>query len=420
LDDIAAVAESVAFGWLDMQPARGEVVQLASPSLEARHNVSGLNTHFNAAPLSFAEYIEHSRKVIAQVRAGSAFPGLDKIIDGNSPFELKPANGYPEGKEKTYRRGVLLTHGLSDSPYFMRHLAAIFQANGFFVRVLLLPGHGTQPGDLLDVSWQEWVKTVEYGVDQLAVDVDEVYLGGFSAGGALSVYQSLRDQRVRGLFLFAPALSVSPKAAVANFHKAYSWLAPSAKWLSIKPDTDIYKYESFPKNAAAQMHALTRVVKKQLAKYKVEIPVFAVVSQDDATVNTAATIEFMANSVNSANKLVYYFSEEEKIPPGFDQSKIEYVNSVLSEKRISSSAHTAIVMPPDDEYYGEQGAYCNCLHYYPNDMAKYQACIERLEIVMQGEITEKNLKQGTLRRLMYNPHFENLKIAMKQFIDKLP
>jgi hypothetical protein len=190
--------------------------------------------------------------------------------------------------------------------------------------------------------------------------------------------------------------------------------------LNIHSDNDFYKYESFPKNAAAQMYALTRVIKKQLAKTEVNIPVFAAVSQDDATVNTATTIEFMQHARNASNKLVYYYSDPDKIPAGFEKDKIEYVNSVLSRQRISSSAHTAIVVPGEDEYYGEQGEYCNCLHYYPHDMAKYQDCINQVESVMQGEVTAKNLKQGTLRRLMYNPHFSTLKIAMQAFIDKLP
>jgi esterase/lipase len=403
-----------------MQPAKGEAKQLFSPALADRHFPSGLNSRFDTTPTTFAGYIEHSRKIIAKARASTEIAHLDKIVDGNAPFELKPAAGFPKGKVKTYRRGILLTHGLSDSPYSMRHLASFFQEQGFRVMVLLLPGHGTRPGDLLEVSWKEWVRTLEYGIGQLAAEVEELYLGGYSAGGALSVYQSLRDQRVRGLFLFAPALKISPKAVFANFHKAYSWLAASAKWLNIKPDTDIYKYESFPKNAAAQMHALTRVVNRQLGKNKLQIPIFAVASQDDATVDTASTIKFMAGSVHPASKLVYYFSDPEKIPAGIEKDKIECVNSELSELKITSSAHTAIVMPREDEYYGERGVYCNCLHYYPREMAKYQSCIDHAVSVIQGEITEKNLKQGTLRRLMYNPHFATLKISMQQFIEKLP
>ena len=403
-----------------MQPATGEADYEIPPSLDARHFPSGLNSHFIGTQATFAEYIEQCRHVITQVRAGRGEAVPDKVVDGNAPFELKPVEGYPAGKEKTYRRGILLTHGLSDSPYFMRHLAAFFQENGFRVMVLLLPGHGTQPGDLLKVRWQEWAKTVEFGVTQLANEVDEVYLGGFSAGGALSVYQSLRDSRVRGLFLFAPALKISHKAAFANFHKTYSWLTPKAKWVSINPDKDVYKYESFPKNAAAQMHALTRVVRKELAKHKLQIPIFTAVSQDDVTIDTGAVIELMSRADHAANKLVYYFSEPEIKPTRLEKDKIELINSVIAEKKISSSAHTAIVVPREDEYYGEQGMYRNCLHYYPNDMEKYKACIDRADSVLLGEITDKNLRQGTLRRLMYNPQFDTLKAAMKQFIAKLP
>lgn len=403
-----------------MQTLKGDAAVVPPPTLSSRHYPSGLNSRFIGNTIPFTEYIQHYRQLIAQVRADKGAPHLDKIIDGNSPFELRPSAGFAPGKQKTYRRGILLTHGLSDSPYFMRHLAAFFQANGFLVMVVLLPGHGTQPGDLLEVSWQEWASTVDYGVNQLSKEVDEVYLGGFSAGGALSLYQSLHDQRVRGLFLFAPAISVSPKAALANFHNIYSWFAPSAKWLNLHHDIDLYKYESFPKNAAAQMYALTRVIQKQLAKKEVKIPIFVAVSQDDATVNTAATTQLMLHARNASNKLVYYYSDPKKIPTGFEKDKVDYVNSVLPKQRISSSAHTAIVIPGEDEYYGEQGEYNNCLHYYPHDMEKYQACIDQVESVIQGEITKQNLKQGTLRRLMYNPHFSTLKIAMQEFIDKLP
>ena len=71
-------------------------------------------------------------------------------------------------------------------------------------------------------------------------------------------------------------------------------------------------------------------------------------------------------------------------------------------------------------YYGAAGDYSNSIHYYPDDMEKYHACNNNHGVVLQGEITEANLEAGTLRRLMYNPNFEALKISMKRFIDNLP
>ncbi len=392
--------------------------------LEKRHQPSGSNSRFfghlfaNGTRLAFADYVSRTRDMLYRAHAGHA--DQEKIVNGNAPFELKPPPGFPPGQQKTYRRGVLLTHGLTDSPYAMRHLAAFFQQNGFRVMAILLPGHGTQPGDLLDVKWQDWAKTVAYGAYKLAEEADEVYLAGYSAGAALSLYQSLRDDRVRGLFLFSPALKITRRAALAKLHKLYSWLIPAAKWVDIKPDLDIYKYESFTKNAAAQAYALTRELEVLLQSRKLDIPVFTAASADDITVKTSATLEFIAHAQHPLNKLVLYTTEPEKIPPDFPADKLELVNSVVPEQRILSSAHTAIVMPPEDSHYGAAGTYSNCVHYFPDAMEKYAVCLKFPEKDFQGEITDKNLKAGALRRLMYNPHFAALQISMQQFIDRLP
>ena len=390
-----------------------------TPLLQARHQTSGLNTRFNGAGLSFSDYVAQSRKMIALAHPGTNVTELQKIVEGNAPFHLYPSGDCPSGQNKPYRRGVLLTHGLTDSPYFMRYLASFFQENGFRVMAILLPGHGTQPGDLLDVPWQEWVKAVAYGTDQLAAEVDEVYLAGYSAGSALSIYQSLRDSRVQGLFLFSPALKISARAVWANWHKIYSWLMPSEKWVSIKPDHDIYKYESFPKNGAAQMRALTQAVRSQWQGHELKIPVFAATSQDDTTAIVAATLEFMAQAHHPSSKLVLYTADTENFPPNFPIEKLQLVNSVVSANKILSSAHTAIVLPPDDPHYGIGGDYSNCIHYYPSDMEKYNACTNRPTEALQGEITIENLKRGTVCRLMFNPNFSALKISLKQFIDNL-
>lgn len=390
------------------------------PSLEARHDSSGLNSRFNGSNLSFADYVAQSRDMIRKVRAANSVINLNKAVAGNSPFELAPAGAAAAGREKKYRRGILLTHGLSDSPYFMRHLAEFFQSQGFRVLAVLLPGHGTLPGDMLDIKWQEWLKTVAYGTDKLAAEVDVVYLGGYSAGGALSIYQSLQDKRIRGLFLFAPALDITHKAAFANWHKLLSWLFPRLKWLDIKPDKDLYKYESFANNTAAQMYALTLALHAKLRSYELNIPIFTVASEDDKTVKTSVTLEFMLGQSNPANQMIVYATDAKKHAQDYTANKVEWVNSIVSEQKILSSAHTAILIPPDDEHYGFDGEYANCIHYYPEEMEKYLACTRHPKDCWQGEVIPANLNAGTLRRLMYNPNFAELKVSLAKFIDSLP
>jgi len=399
--------------------------------LEPRHYPSGYNRSVDMGRLVFADYVADTMDMLHTFHSATGAVRVDKIVDGNAPFELKPPVACPGTNNKPYRRGVLLTHGLSDSPYFMRSLGAFFQENGFRVMAILLPGHGTQPGDLLDVVWRDWAGTVAYGVDRLAEEVEEVYLAGFSAGGTLSIYQSLLDKRVRGLFLYSPALRISSRAALARFHKIYSWMMPSGKWLELKLDHDIYKYESFPKNAAAQMYALTREVNTLLQQYNVEIPVFAAASSDDTTVSASATLEFIANARNPASKMILYTTNTEDLssifPEGkkimhelIGEAKLKLVNSVFPEQRILGFSHTSIVLPPDDHHYGVSGDYSNCVHYYPDDIEKYAACNNNPQHDLQGELTEHNLKTGIIRRLMYNPEFPRLRVSMREFIDHLP
>ncbi|ADE12686.1 conserved hypothetical protein [Sideroxydans lithotrophicus ES-1] len=376
--------------------------------LGLRHRPSGVNAHFAGEGLPFDEYVRRTQAMLRQLHEGRN--EQEKIVAGNTPFELHPAEDYRKGHGKPYRRGVLLTHGLIDSPYHLRHLAAFFQRNGFRVMAILLPGHGTQPGDLLDMRWQEWAKAVAYGADCLAAEVDELYLAGFSAGAALSVLQASRDERVRGLFLFSPAFEITSRAKWANLHRLYSWLRPAAAWVSVLQDRDTYKYESFCKNAAAQMYAVTQA----LPKSEVPIPVFAVASADDATVNPDATLSFMQRAQHPCSKLVWYATER------MDRQNVEWVNSAVPEQHILSSAHTAIVMPPEDGHYGVNGEYANCLHYLPHDEKSYVACRRRDAEVWYGEDSERNLQRGLLRRLMYNPHYAAMETSMQRFIERLP
>ncbi len=381
----------------------------------ARHQPSGLNTTFGDATLSFDKYLLATQRMLSQAHTKLGTENAVAVVSGNMPFLREPARC--DGAQHPYKRGILLTHGLTDSPYFMRHLADFFVSQGYLVMAILLPGHGTQPGDLLEVTWQEWAKAVAYGADRLAEQVDEVYLGGFSTGATLSIHQSQHDARVRGLFLYSPALKITPRAAYAKLHKLYSCLLPKTKWVSIQPDIDCYKYESFTMNGAAQMYALTQRV--AAAELTLQIPVFAAASEDDVTVDTLATIDLMSRARHPASHLLIYSTTPEISATKHPDAHITWLYSVFPEHRIIGSSHLSIVLPAYDEYYGVQGNYVNCNHYYPHELDKYIACRTHPREVVFGEISAANLQTGLIQRLMYNPGYEQLCSAMQYFITSL-
>lgn len=389
--------------------------------LGQRHTPSGLNTSFGGEGMSFAEYVEQSRAMLAQAYAALGIADCQQRILGNSPFELSPEGGFERGGHKPYRRGVLMIHGLTDSPYFMRPLAEFFREQGYRVMALLLPGHGTQPGDLSNVSWQEWVRAVEYGVNCLAEEVEDIHLAGYSAGAALSIRQCQVDDRIDGLFLFSPAIRITRYAAWANWYKACDRFLPKTRWMHVYPDGDPYKYESFPYNAAAQLHALTRQLGREKEWADLQVPVFTAASLDDTTVKAGAILRFMRNLPNPASRLILYTRDGNCPGDGdFPDGRLRCVDSAIPEQHILSAAHTSIMLPADDPHYGLKGDYSNCTHYFDEDPAKYAACKLGGNALMQGEVTPANLAHGLMRRLMYNPHFAELRQEMLQYMKSLP
>ncbi|MDB4506270.1 hypothetical protein N9087_01125, partial [bacterium] len=57
--------------------------------------------------------------------------------------------------------GVLLVHGLSDSPYSLRRLGERLHAEGYTVIWLRVPGHGTNPHALATICWDDWTAAVK-------------------------------------------------------------------------------------------------------------------------------------------------------------------------------------------------------------------------------------------------------------------
>ncbi|MFD1704578.1 alpha/beta hydrolase [Methylopila henanensis] len=141
----------------------------------------------------------HRRDALDGMERRRAFQGSGpaRELAWNAPMEWRP-RGRP-------RAGVLLVHGLGDSPWTFRDIGAALAARGYLVRTVLLPGHGTRPEDLLDVTLEEWRRVVEAQTDALRSEVGLIVLGGFSTGANLIVEQAYRNDDVAGLLLFSPA-----------------------------------------------------------------------------------------------------------------------------------------------------------------------------------------------------------------------
>ena len=88
---------------------------------------------------------------------------------------------------------VLLLHGMSDSPYSLRHLGERLHAAGANVLGMRMPGHGTAPSGLTEITWQDMAAAVRIAMRHLAQQNEglPIHVIGYSTGAALAVNYAL-------------------------------------------------------------------------------------------------------------------------------------------------------------------------------------------------------------------------------------
>jgi len=246
---------------------------------------------------------------------GIAYPGR-LGTDWNRTQQLAP-RGEPIG-------GALLVHGLTDSPYSMRTMAADLQSRGYYVLVLRVPGHGTVPAGLVDVTWEDWIAAVRVGarhVRRKAGPNRPLLLVGYSNGGALVLKYALDalegsgDPQASRLVLLSPMVGVQKLAWLA---RVISLLGPvpafeKAKWLDVLPEYNPFKYNSFPANAGLQTWRLTRTLQQQIERVAAAglgarlPPMLTFHSLVDATVSTPAVVHALYDVVADERSEIVLF-----------------------------------------------------------------------------------------------------------------
>jgi pimeloyl-ACP methyl ester carboxylesterase len=242
---------------------------------------------------SFAAYLERERALFDElgefVRDRTEREGL-VYEQGMVPFDryLAPSPSNPANHDFDWNRtfvfepdeprgGVLLLHGLSDSPYSVRAMGELFRDAGYAVIGLRLPGHGTIPGALTEARWRDWreaTRIAAHEVHRMSGEGRPFMIVGYSNGGALAVDYALGviegsgDPEATDLVLFAPAIGVSPVAALASFQRwlAYAIAFEKLAWTDIQPEYDPYKFNSFPVFAGEQIHGLTSSINARIGK----------------------------------------------------------------------------------------------------------------------------------------------------------
>lgn len=382
---------------------------------EPRLKPSGLNSHFDFKGNDFVDYIDHCRKKIALGRLDLNEANSELIINANSPFEFIPTlNPETTSSNGLYKKGVLLIHGLLDSPFTMINVAEYFKQKGFFVRAILLPGHGTVPGDLIEVNREEWRKAVNFGIQSFNGLVEELHIAALSTGAALGIEAAFQGAPIKSIIAFSPAFQIHPIIVNINLitrgvRKLVWNFFPIFKWFNIMPDDDYSKYESIAFNAAEQLYECTKEFSKLINK-SLPIPLFFSLTMDDEIINPIPSLNFFQNQTNKKNRLIVFGEKSNEI----NDERIVYFPGQIPEKRIVNIAHNCIPVSPNHPHYGANGDYQPL--YDPVRFSGIPFKNNATKEIYLGAMSIPNIRRYTMRRLTYNPYFGEIINKLDEFL----
>jgi alpha-beta hydrolase superfamily lysophospholipase len=425
------------------------------------------------------QYLAHENEIMASVRAevSQKLPPdqripIDRYFEGSLVYPAHFARDWnrsyimePDGKPVG---AVVLLHGLTDSPYSLRHIAQRYRDRGFVAIGIRMPGHGTVPAGLTNVRWEDWMAATRLAVREARRQVPApapLHLVGFSNGGALAMKYSLdaledpKLARPDRLVLFGPMIGITRFARFAGLASLPAILPPFAKaaWLNVVPEFNPFKYNSFPVNGARQSFRLTDALQAQIQRLARESrlrqlpPVITFQSVIDFTVSTPAILtglyaylpdngsEIVLFDVNRTLKFspllressyvavdrltpttpqTYRFTVitnagddtdatvERTIAPGQLNAEVRPLN-LSYPPGIFSLSHLAIPIPMDDPLYGMQ----------PDPKTRDEFGYNLGAMDARGERGALIVDQDFLTRLPSNPFFPYLLQRIEDGID---
>lgn len=361
-------------------------------------NEPGYRASNSSLPLgqsSFAEYEAQTRQWLASNRYFITTQ-VDAELGANSPYELIPESPVMPS------RGVLLAHGLLDSPFSFIDIGKKLQGMGFTVRTVLLEGHGSKPADLLATDVDNWRRLIKEQVAILKQDVDEVYLGGFSTGGNLATAYALNDDDIEGLILFSPGFK--------SVNTSYDGLAPLAPLVSLfKPwfytptmqyQTNYVRYITGPSNAYAQYYQTSKAVLELLESKAFTKPAFIAVSETDSIIDAARTLDLFERKFTHSDSRLIWFGDD---PQSVD-SRVMVFSGRVPEYQVSNFSHMGLLFAPSNPYYGPNGQQRFCAN--GQSRAAYRRCLERKPTWYSAYGYYEPDKDHT--RLTFNPWFDEM------------
>ena len=193
--------------------------------------------------------------------------------------------------------GVVITHGFTSSPSYMRSAAKELNDYGYSVFAPLLSGHGISEDCLRNGSPEGWYESVTDGINRLKEKgIKKVFAMGHSLGGIMSL-QAAEQGSADGVITVAAPIKIYHYGRV----KIFSVFGKKMFYPMNKPDgkENMFRYYKADGKSVGDLLCAVKMVKKSL--YKVTVPAMIIFSRDDHTVRPESA-DMIYNGISSGIK----------------------------------------------------------------------------------------------------------------------
>lgn len=238
------------------------------------------------------------------------------ILDGRKEYFLQGG-----------KKGVLLIHGFTGTPGELRLLGERLNKEGYTVKGLLLPGHGTTPEDLETKTLEDWYEATKKEYLELKKVCTEVSVAGLSMGGLLALKVASEFNIKSAIIMSAPIFIYDSRAKLLT-KRVYSIVKYFYRFVR-KFKRDYYdigeeykqSYKVMPLRGVVELLKLMKICKNNVIS-KITVPCLIIQSKNEHTVKATSAKYIYDNVKSKIKKLVWLENSGHIITIGKEREKV--------------------------------------------------------------------------------------------------
>ena len=210
-----------------------------------------------------------------------------------------------------FTQNILLCHGYKAAPMEVEEMAKCLFEQGFNVYCPRLPGHGTAPINIKEITWMDWSTTYTHALSALKSLGGKIYAAGFSTGGTLALLQASQfsNQLAGCMAINAPIRLADIKSifvpAIATFNQLLDQLnleTPKKEYIDDRSENPQINYSRNYLHGVKELKNLMSQTEKELKK--ITCPVLIIQATKDPVVNPKSANIILSAVQSTKKKLV--------------------------------------------------------------------------------------------------------------------